>query len=146
MIGGFCNSDKIKKRFGQDAADMNWKLGAECTAMLRRNVEKYNIDCNLRPGYVEVALTQRQVVEMLESKEDNERRGYPHKLTVVEKDQMHTVVKTDAYLGGLIDEGCGHVHPLNLCIGEARAAENLGVKIFELSEVKKITRGSKPGA
>ena len=36
------------------------------------------------------------------------------------------------------------MHPLNLCIGEAKAAENLGARIFEQSTVKKITYGNNP--
>src|SRR3990167_6469313 len=38
----------------------------------------------------------------------------------------------------------GHLHPLNLCIGEARAAESLGALIFEHSEVLQIVHGAKP--
>jgi glycine/D-amino acid oxidase-like deaminating enzyme len=34
-----------------------------------------------------------------------------------------------------------HLHPLNLCIGEARAAESLGALIFENSEVLEIIHG-----
>jgi glycine/D-amino acid oxidase-like deaminating enzyme len=38
----------------------------------------------------------------------------------------------------------GHLHPLNLCIGEARAAHNLGVQIFEQSPVTGIKHGKRP--
>ena len=38
---------------------------------------------------------------------------------------------TSAYYGGYIDRRSGHLHPLNLCRGEANAAAALGVKIFE---------------
>jgi glycine/D-amino acid oxidase-like deaminating enzyme len=37
-----------------------------------------------------------------------------------------------------------HLHPLNLCIGEARAAESLGALIFENSEVLEIIHGARP--
>ena len=37
-----------------------------------------------------------------------------------------------------------HLHPLNLCIGEAKAAESLGALIFEHSEVLDIVHGPRP--
>lgn len=146
VIGGFCDSEKIEKRLGKAAADMNWKLGAESTSMLRANVEKYHIDCDFKAGYFDAAIKQRQMDDLLESVAENERRGYPYKQTIIGRDEVRSIVNTDAYVGGVVDGGNGHVHPLNLCIGEARAAENLGVKIFEHSLVERITRGPKPGA
>ncbi|MFQ5610478.1 MAG: NAD(P)/FAD-dependent oxidoreductase, partial [Woeseiaceae bacterium] len=38
----------------------------------------------------------------------------------------------------------GHLHPLNLCIGEAKAANTLGAQIFEHSPVTGVTHGDKP--
>jgi glycine/D-amino acid oxidase-like deaminating enzyme len=57
------------------------------------------------------------------------------------KDEMHTVVGSDRYVGGLIDMGSGHLHPLNLALGEAAAASRLGVKLFEQSAVTRIDYG-----
>jgi len=44
-------------------------------------------------------------------------------------------------VGGMIDMGSGHLHPLNLALGEAAAAQKLGVKLFEQSEVTRIDYG-----
>jgi glycine/D-amino acid oxidase-like deaminating enzyme len=51
---------------------------------------------------------------------------------------------TDAFHGTFICYRDGHLHPLNLCIGEARAAHGLGVKIFEQSPVIDIEHGARP--
>jgi glycine/D-amino acid oxidase-like deaminating enzyme len=40
--------------------------------------------------------------------------------------------------------GNGHLHPLNLCIGEAAAAVSLGAVISEQSPVLRIERGARP--
>ncbi len=37
-----------------------------------------------------------------------------------------------------------HLHSLNLCIGEARAAESMGALIFENSKVLDIQHGATP--
>ena len=38
----------------------------------------------------------------------------------------------------------GHLHPLNLCLGEAAAATQQGAVIYERSPVVRIEHGSKP--
>ena len=40
--------------------------------------------------------------------------------------------------------GNGHLHPLNLCIGEANAATAQGATIYEQSPVLRIKKGSRP--
>lgn len=51
------------------------------------------------------------------------------------------MVGADCYVGGLVDMGSGHLHPLNLALGEADVASRLGVKLFEQSEVTRIDYG-----
>ena len=48
-----------------------------------------------------------------------------------------------AYIGALLNMGNGHLHPLNLCLGEAAAAMSLGAKIYERSPAIRIERGNK---
>ncbi len=43
-----------------------------------------------------------------------------------------------------VNRGNGHLHPLNLCLGEALAAVTLGAKIFEQSAVIRIHNGTAP--
>ena len=42
-----------------------------------------------------------------------------------------------------MNQGNGHVHSLNLCIGEAKAAESLGTKIYEQSPVLEIKKNKR---
>src|SRR5207253_5018008 len=49
---------------------------------------------------------------------------------------------SDRYVGGLIDEGSGHLHPLNLALGEAALAQRLGVRLCENSAAVRIEYGS----
>ena len=59
---------------------------------------------------------------------------------------LRQVLGTGVYHGGVIDRRSGHLHPLNLCLGEALAAAKLGVKIFEDSPVLDFAGGAKPFA
>lgn len=38
----------------------------------------------------------------------------------------------------------GHIHPLNLALGEAAAVESLGGRIYEQSPATRIERGASP--
>jgi len=42
----------------------------------------------------------------------------------------------------MIDMGSGHLHPLNLALGEAAAAQSLGVRVFEHSPATRIDYGN----
>jgi glycine/D-amino acid oxidase-like deaminating enzyme len=57
---------------------------------------------------------------------------------------MHSVIGSDIYMGGMVHRGNGHLHPLNLCLGETRAAEELGARVFEQSRVTRVVHGEKP--
>src|SRR5699024_12570460 len=46
--------------------------------------------------------------------------------------------------GGLLDKKGGHIPPLNLVLGEAAAAEELGTTIHENSAVTRIEPGQRP--
>ena len=63
---------------------------------------------------------------------------------LVAQQDMSDVLGTDSYVGGMINNRNGHLHPLNLCLGDIAVAKSLGVQLFENSEVTKIIHGSKP--
>src|SRR3546814_1196890 len=60
------------------------------------------------------------------------RSGYPH-LELLDKQGIQRVVASERYAGGMLDKQGGHIHPLNLALGEAEAVESLGGSIFEQS-------------
>ncbi len=64
-------------------------------------------------------------------------------MRILSRQETRDVIGTDAYIGALLNTCNGHLHPLNLCIGEANAATSLGAVIYEQSPVLKIERGSK---
>src|SRR4029079_11251609 len=111
----------------------------------KERVEKYKIDCDLAWGYIFAATKPRQMKTFHEIKNYQEFVSYPYPVKILNLTETQSVLKSERYCGAYVNEhGWGHVHPLNLCIGEARAAENLGTRIFEQSRVQKITHGDKP--
>ena len=63
---------------------------------------------------------------------------------LVDAAELPPMIGTKKYIGGLINNRNGHLHPLNLCLGEARAAAQLGVSIHEATEVTDIVHGAQP--
>ncbi|MCC7411921.1 MAG: FAD-binding oxidoreductase [Gammaproteobacteria bacterium] len=140
-IGGFADDARVAVRLGPAAAHSAWQLGLEGRAILLERIEHFRIACDYRPGYVAAALNRRQLEALRAEAAARAARGYPHPFRLLAGDALHEVIGSDLYAGGLVDDGDGHLHPLNLCRGEARAAASLGVRIHEHAAVTRIDRG-----
>ena len=139
LIGGIGGGERIAQHLGEARAA---KLAFRGNDIIKERVARYNIECDLKYGFIEVALKPSQVTEINEDFEDHESQGRGEHFRVLGREETCELLGTDAYLGGLLSELDGHLHPLNLCLGEARAAKALGVSIFEQSQVERIVKGA----
>lgn len=144
LLDGFVDLDKIEKRLGIGAAHTAWRMGLECREIVLERIEKYAIDCDLRFGYLDLALNRRDLEYFRAEIERKTRLNYPHRLELVPQDALHDYIGSKRYVGGLVNRANGHLHPLNLCIGEALAAERQGARIFERSPVTRVRHGAEP--
>ncbi|CAA0121750.1 Gamma-glutamylputrescine oxidoreductase [Halioglobus japonicus] len=141
MLGGIPGEARLDKVWGNTHADFLFELGYCGHDIIARRVHQYGIDCDLRYGAIDVALRSRQVEQQKRMHEALCARGMENQSRLVSADDLRELLGTDKYLGGLINMRNGHLHPLNLCLGEARAAAGLGVSIYEGSEVTGIEHG-----
>lgn len=144
LINGVGGLAKIEAKHGKGVADLIWDMRWRGNAIIRERVEKYAIDCDLKDGYVEVARKPSQVADTVEAAEERASRNFPYRYEVWNRDETRDRLGTDAFHGAFACYRDGHLHPLNLCAGEARAAHGLGVRIFEQSPVTGIEHGSRP--
>ena len=144
MIGGIAGENNIAKHHGRDVEELFGELRWAGHEIIRERVEKYGIQCDLKSGYLDVAIKQRHLRAFEADYERLERAGFPHEFRMLSKQETFETIGTDAYVGALLNMGNGHLHPLNLCIGEAMAAVSLGATIYEQSPVINIERGTKP--
>lgn len=126
---------------GSDGVRQMKLMGIEAVEIVRQRVKRYAIDCDLTWGYCDLANKPRDLVGLAEDAEELRSLGYRHHLQVLQASEMSSVVGSDRYVGGMIDMGSGHLHPLNLALGEAVAAQALGVRLFEHSAVTRIDYG-----
>lgn len=144
IVNGYSRDlETIAKRYGQEKADRLGEMSLEGGRIIRERVAKYGIECDLVDGGFFAAFTDKQVKEMADVRANWMKHGHDG-LEMVSKAEVAKYAKTDRYVGGMIDRHGGHIHPLDLVLGEAAAAESLGAKIFENSKVVHLDTGPQP--
>ncbi|MDE0754143.1 MAG: FAD-binding oxidoreductase [Woeseiaceae bacterium] len=144
VINGISGLEKIRKKHGDGIANMLWDLKWRGNDIIYDRVEKYGIQCDLKGGFLEVAVKPKQLSYLDEYVEERVAHNFPYKYEIWDRQETCDRLGTNSFHGGFICYRDGHVHSLNLCIGEARAAHGLGVKIFEQSPVVDIEHGARP--
>ncbi len=134
--------DQFANVIGADGVRQMKLMGLEAVEIVRQRVKRFQIPCDLTLGYCDLANKPADLEGFAEDAEELRSLGYRYETRLLQADEMHTVVGSKRYVGGLIDMGSGHSHPLNLALGEAAAAQQLGVKLFEQSAVTRIDYGT----
>ncbi|WP_374980107.1 FAD-binding oxidoreductase [Pseudomonas solani] len=144
LSGDAAMRKQMRKRLGEEVDDFIWHLRWRGHAIIKSRVEKYGIACDLKHGHLHAAMKPAHMDELRESFKEAQRRGMGDDVTLLDAAGVRQHLESDLYLGALKNTRNMHLHPLNLCIGEARAAESLGAMIFEHSEVLEIVHGERP--
>jgi gamma-glutamylputrescine oxidase len=135
--------DVIEKTVSAGHAQLLGNMAFEGGRIIRDRVARYNIECDLKDGGIFAALTAKQMDHLQAQKRLWERYGNTQ-LEMLDQQRIRESVNCEHYIGGLLDMSGGHIHPLNLALGEAAAVESLGGRIFEQSAALRIDRGANP--
>ncbi|PKH20188.1 gamma-glutamylputrescine oxidoreductase [Enterobacterales bacterium CwR94] len=133
--------DVIETHYGRDAARLFGAMMFEGGNIIRDRIDRYAIQCDYRPGGVFAALTSRQLTAL----EAQQKRwaGYGNtQLQMLDEVGIKRQIASERYCGGLLDLAGGHLHPLNLVLGEAEAVRRHGGRIFEQSAVTQVRYGT----
>ncbi len=144
MISGISGRKNIANNLGEDTNEVLKGLRWAGHEIIRERIETYGIQCDLKFGYLDVAIKERHVRELEADYEQLQKDNFPHEFRLLSGDETREFIGTSAYIGALLNMANGHLHPLNLCIGEAQAAVSLGATIYEQSPVLKIEKGKRP--
>ncbi|MBR9865747.1 MAG: FAD-binding oxidoreductase [Oceanospirillales bacterium] len=134
--------DFIEKHYGHRTGTEMGKMAFEGGKIIRRLVDQYQIQCDLKDGGIFAACNNKQLHEMEQKKALWEAHGHTQ-LEMLSADSIKNCVGSNRYAGGLLDKSGGHFHPLNLVLGEAAALESLGGVIYEDSAVTRVQEGDK---
>ncbi|MEE9596383.1 MAG: FAD-binding oxidoreductase [Acidiferrobacterales bacterium] len=133
---------QLEKIVGREDAKLLWGLAEEAKATVRGWIASHKIACDLKPGVLTVAYKRTEnayfehYVDVLKG-----HYAYPH-IRVVSGAEVAQMLGTKIYYGGELDNGAGHLHPLNYALGLARAADEAGAQLFENSRAKRIQKVS----
>ncbi|MBW0156552.1 NAD(P)/FAD-dependent oxidoreductase [Sedimentimonas flavescens] len=131
---------ELEKMMGKPAARRLWDLAEEAKALTydlaaRAGVPTYR-------GIAHAALKPSEVAHAHEMAEHLATHYGYDQITPLDRDGLRALIPSERYIGGDIDRGAGHVHPLNLTLGMARLAEAAGAVIHETSVVTGIEHGT----
>lgn len=132
--------DTIERNCPPAQAKLLGSMLFEGSEIIRERIERYRIQCDHRVGGVFSADTERQLHE-LKAQQARWQRWGNERLELLDREGIRRVVQSDRYVGGLLDLSGGHLHPLNLALGEAEAIRSLGGLIFEQSPVTDLVAG-----
>lgn len=137
-IGPRAEMSKYESAVGKAEAKKVWDIAVAANRLVRDLVARHDIECDLRDGYLEAVVKPSDAAEIM-AIPDELAEGYGHTAArSVSAEEMREMLGTTAYHGGFLDMMGGHLHPLKLALGYARAGAKAGVRFFERSPVLSV--------
>ena len=133
--------DELERRMGRDDAHRLWAIAEEAKALVRDLITRHAMPVPFRPGVAHACRTEAEVRHSHAMAEKLAREYGYDQVEPLDKAGIRGLIGSDDYVGGDIDRGAGHIHPLNFAIGLAQAAQAAGVTFHENTLVTGITRG-----
>ncbi|PHR54352.1 MAG: FAD-dependent oxidoreductase [Robiginitomaculum sp.] len=133
--------DELEKMVGLPHARELWEMGEESKSLLKSLIKDHAIDCGYKDGVMHAELRSKNLHHTIDYVEKLQRDYGYDQIEFLDREAVQEAVGTQAYCGGSMDWGAGHLHPLNYALGLAKACTDAGVQIFENSRVDKIERG-----
>lgn len=137
--GGFCAASIThgfsngKSRWGKELAKLI-KLGNQNLDGIEATVKEFNIDCDfIRSGEILIANEEYQVGELREAVE--ETAPYDMQMQFLAADEIRKRINSPSFLAALHDPSVAMINPAKLAWGLKRACLQLGVRIFEGTQV-----------
>lgn len=133
--------DVIETKYGDQTALALGDMAFEGNRIIRERIAHYDIQCDLRENNLFAACNAKQLEGLKDHKALWERYGN-RDLELLVGDEVKREVDSDRYTGALVDHSGGHLHPLNLVLGQAAAFESLGGVIHEQTPLIKLEHGN----
>lgn len=133
----------IEKTVGRDHARRLWDLAEDAKAMVRALIDRHQMPVTFHPGVAHACYSEAEVREVHGYAEKLARDYGYSQLEPLDRTGIRRLIGSTAFVGGEIDRGAGHIHPLNFAIGLAKAAAAAGARLHENSEVLTLTPGAK---
>ena len=108
IIGGISGEEKIAKRQNKVPESVFWDLRWAGHNIIRERVKKYDIRCDLKSGYLDVAIKNRHLKGFEGELKALQKHSFPFDYRLLSKEETQQTIGTDAYIGALMNMGNGH--------------------------------------
>lgn len=132
-------AEDMEAELGLERARALFELAEEAKTHLLDFAAENGIEIDYMPGQLSVAHKRRHVDAYKAHAEImRERFGYKH-VTFMDAAETADRLGTERYYGGVRDTGTGHINPLKLVVGTARAAHAAGAGLFEKTKALDVS-------
>ncbi|WP_210546626.1 FAD-binding oxidoreductase [Rhodoferax sp. PAMC 29310] len=142
IVGYASGQGLLVQQLGIEGAKQAWNMSVEAIALLDARIAEFDIDCDRVHGYLYVAETERKA-RALEAEMQAMDRLYGLPTEWATGSDVQRLIQSPRYCAAAYEKKSGHLHPLKYGLGLAKAAQRLGVKIYESSPVVDLRRGAK---
>ena len=129
------SQSSFEKHLDLESAKKIWQISHSAADNLRARITKYSIDCDYQAGHIEAAMTPKHEAA-LKDWQAHIAKNYGYKNQWISQAEMPQYIGSKRYIAGALDKNGGHVHPLKLALGLAKALKNGDAEIYEQSAVQ----------
>ena len=140
IVGFASGQAPFEAQLGRSNARLAWDMSLEAIDLIDERIAEFQIDCDRVDGYLYVADSPKKA-RALEADLQAMDRDYGFATEFASGADVQRFINSPLYCAAAFEKKSGHLHPLKFGLGLARAAQSLGVQIFEHSPVTDLQRG-----
>jgi glycine/D-amino acid oxidase-like deaminating enzyme len=130
--------EELEHQYGPARAKALFDLAEDAKRHLIETARRHAIEMDYQPGHLSVThkpASEKAYRAYVETMADT--YGYPH-MTMMDRAETAERVGSSRYMLGIRDTGTGHIQPMKLVIGLARAASAAGATLYEATRATRI--------
>ncbi|MCF6369582.1 NAD(P)/FAD-dependent oxidoreductase [Rhizobium halophilum] len=132
--------EELEKQVGFERSKALFEMAEGAKRYLLDFADEHGIDMDYMPGQINVAHKRGLERDYRANAEiAADRYDYPH-LSFMDRAETAERLGSTRYYCGVRDAGTGHINPLKLLVGLARAAGSAGAQLYEMTKVARVQR------
>ncbi|MBD8496103.1 FAD-binding oxidoreductase [Pseudomonas syringae] len=143
MAGIGHDLEKIRSSVGESGIREIFEISELGAGIIKERIAKYDIDADFCHGYGYLGFNKRQEQTLRNWERDFKSINNKDEIRFLAGAEVKQIIGSDVYGSALLHMGGGHVHSLNLLLGEAKALSGLGVRIYEHSPALEVQYGER---
>ncbi|MCW7536844.1 FAD-binding oxidoreductase [Aquabacterium sp. A7-Y] len=140
IAGLACEPSTIEAQLGFADARRVWDMTLEAIDLIHRRRESFGIACDWQAGFLSLAVNARKA-RALRAGQEHMAQVYGYTTDWIASTELPRWIASPRFHSGVHDPRSGHLHPLRYCLGLARAAAGLGVRLYEDTPVQRLVPG-----